>query len=122
MKKAALLFAVSLFSISFSFAQGGEQKEGQVQIKTSAVCKMCKATIEKYLAYEKGVKSANLDVDSKVVTVTYNPKKTDVNQIKQAINESGYDADELPAQEKAYNNLDPCCKKDAHQDGKDMHR
>ena len=32
------------------------------QFKTSAVCDMCKARIEKSLAYEKGVQSATLDV------------------------------------------------------------
>lgn len=118
MKKVILFLAVAFLGISSGFAQDGK-KEEQVQIKTSAVCKMCKSTIEKQLSFEKGVKTSNLDVDSKIVTVTYNPKKTDVNRIKKAITESGYDADEVLAQEKAYNNLDPCCKKDAHKDGKE---
>jgi copper chaperone CopZ len=111
MKKVIAIIIFLFAGATFSFAQGG--KEAQVQIKTSAVCKMCKATIEKYLAYEKGVQSSDLDVPSKVVTVVYNPKKTDVNKIKQAINKSGYDADELPANAKAYEALEPCCKKDA---------
>jgi copper chaperone CopZ len=122
MKKVMSFLVVALFSLSVSFAQDSK-KEEQVQIKTSAVCKMCKSTIEKQLSYEKGVKTSNLDVDSKIVTVTYNPKKTDINRIKKAITESGYDADEVVAQEKAYNNLDPCCKKDAHKGGKEeMHK
>ncbi len=111
MKKAIAAIVFLFAGAMSSFAQDG--KEAQVQIKTSAVCKMCKATIEKYLAYEKGVKSSSLDVPSKVVTVTYNPKKTDLAKIKQAINKSGYDADELPADAKAYEALDDCCKKDA---------
>ena len=46
------------------------------QFKTSAVCDMCKARIEKSMAYEKGVQSAVLDVPSKVLTVTYKTDKT----------------------------------------------
>ncbi len=111
MKKAIAVFVFLFASALSTFAQDG--KEAKVQIKTSAVCKMCKATIEKYLAYEKGVKTSSLDVPSKVVTVTYNPKKTDLAKIKQAINKSGYDADELPADAKAYEALEECCKKEA---------
>ncbi len=111
MKKAIAAIVFLFAGVTFTFAQDG--KEAKAQIKTSAVCKMCKATIEKYLAYEKGVKSSTLDVPSKIVTVTYNPKKTDLAKIKQAINKSGYDADELPADAKAYEALEECCKKEA---------
>jgi copper chaperone CopZ len=111
MKKTVAIIALFFAAITYSFGQSGN--EAKVLIKTSAVCKMCKATIEKYLAYEKGVKVSDLDVPSKVVTVVYNPKKTDISKIKKAINKSGYDADELPADAKAYDALEACCKKDA---------
>lgn len=109
MKKITLILALLMGSISFSFAQ--DSKIEEVKIKTSSVCKMCKNTIEKALSFEKGIKTSNLDVPSQIVTVSYNPKKTDINKIKKAINESGYDADQLPANQKAYNNLEDCCKK-----------
>ncbi len=83
-----------------------------IQIKTSAVCDMCKETLEKAMAYEKGVKDANLDVDSKMLTVKLDTRKTSAEKIKKAINMAGYDADEMPADPKAYANLNPCCKKD----------
>jgi mercuric ion binding protein len=82
-----------------------------VRIKTSAICKMCKARIERQLGYTKGVTDASLDLKDKVVTVTYNPKKTDTEQLKRAINEVGYDADALPANPKSYDKLPKCCKK-----------
>lgn len=84
-----------------------------IKIKTSAVCEMCKETLEKAMAYEKGVKESNLDVDSKILTVTFDPKKTSTDKVKVAVTKSGYDADELPADSKAYEHLDPCCKKDS---------
>ena len=84
-----------------------------VKIKTSAVCDMCKETLEKAMAYEKGVKNSNLDVDTKVFTVTFDPKKTNLDKLRLAIAKAGYDADTVLADEKAYQSLHACCKKDA---------
>jgi copper chaperone CopZ len=83
------------------------------KIKTSAVCDMCKETLEKAMAYEKGVKKSDLHVDSKILTVTFDPKKTSLDKIRVAITKTGYDADNLQADKNAYENIDPCCKKDA---------
>jgi mercuric ion binding protein len=82
-------------------------------IKTSAVCDMCKETLEKAMAYEKGVKKSDLNVESKIFTVTFDPKKTSLQKIRIAITKVGYDADGLAADKNAYDNLNPCCKKDA---------
>ncbi|MBU6122204.1 heavy-metal-associated domain-containing protein [Hymenobacter siberiensis] len=81
------------------------------QFKTSAVCDMCKARIEKSLAYEKGVQSAVLDVPTKVLTVTYKADKTTPAALRTAVQKTGYDADELTADARAYNRLPDCCKK-----------
>ena len=108
----ATLVLVLLFGLNIANASNGDGLE-TVKIKTSAVCDMCKDTIEKALAYEKGVKSSNLDVSTKVVTVVYNPKKTTPEKIRKAITEAGYDADEIKADKAAYEALHPCCKVDA---------
>jgi len=84
-----------------------------VQFKTSAVCDMCKARLEKSLAYEKGVQAANLDVPSKVLTVTYNPAKTTPEALRTAVQKTGYDADAVTADARAYERLPDCCKKTA---------
>ncbi len=89
-----------------------DDKDKEVKIKTSAVCEMCKERIEKNLAFEKGVKEAVLDLDTKVVTVRYNAAKTDVTKIKANIIKTGYDADDLIADPKGYAKLPGCCKKD----------
>ena len=91
-------------------SDGGKQ---YVEIKTSAVCGSCKKTIETALNDVKGVEKATLDVDSKIVAVNYNPEKVSVDEIKKAINHAGYDADDMPAEKDAYDNLHGCCKKDA---------
>ena len=109
--KNAILTLTLLISLVIGYGSG--PKLETVKIKTSAVCEMCKATIEKKLAFTKGVTESNLNVEDKVVTVIYNPKKTDVQSIKKSISEAGYDADEVMADEKGYSKLSDCCKKDA---------
>jgi copper chaperone CopZ len=83
----------------------------QVKLKTSAVCDMCKARLEKSLAYEKGVQAAVLDVPSQVLTVTYRADKTSPEALRAAVQKTGYDADAQPADERAYSRLPECCKK-----------
>lgn len=100
-----------LFFNSIVFAQKADLAE--IKIKTSAICTMCKETIENALAFEKGVKKSVLDVESKIVTVTYNPEKTTPEKIRLAISKAGYDADDVAANAKAYKKLDACCKKGA---------
>ena len=87
------------------------QSTAEIKIKTSATCDMCKETIEKNLAFEKGIKESVLDVNSKIVTVTYNPEKTSPEKIRLAISKIGYDADDVPADPKGFKKLDECCKK-----------
>ncbi|OON67283.1 heavy-metal-associated domain-containing protein [Hymenobacter sp. CRA2] len=83
----------------------------QVQIKTSAVCDMCKARLEKSLAYEKGVQSATLDVPTQVMTVVFRADKTTPDALRAAVSATGYDADQQMANAKAYDRLPDCCKK-----------
>src|SRR5689334_10128806 len=106
MKKIFLIIA-TLFFVSNVFAQNAE-----VKIKTSAVCGTCKKTIEHDLLFEKGIKKVTLDLDSNVVTVVYNPKKTDEEKIRIALTKIGYDADDIPADSASYSKLPDCCKKD----------
>lgn len=74
---------------------------------------MCKDRIEQGLAFEKGIKNSELDLETKIATVTYNPAKTSPVEIRKIISKLGYDADTIPADPKAYEKLPPCCKKDA---------
>lgn len=81
-----------------------------VKIKTSAICDDCKNRIEHDLSFLKGVKSSNVDLDTKEVTVVYNREKTDPDKIRVAITKTGYDADTMKAVEKAFNRLPECCR------------
>lgn len=108
-----ILSLLAVLLVNVIHAQEKNKNSETITIKTSAMCDMCKHTLEKAMAYEKGVKKADLNVESKIFTITYNPKKTNIEKIKNAINKAGYDADENPADPKAYENLNACCKKDS---------
>ena len=86
----------------------------KIEIKTSAICEMCQYALEKDLAFEKGVKEATLNLDDKVMTVLYNPKKTDAQTIRKRITMVGYHADTLARNAIAYDKLPMCCKDGSH--------
>jgi periplasmic mercuric ion binding protein len=112
LKNTWKIVALSVFTL-FAFTGFAQNKNTvELKVKTSAVCDMCKTTIERELAFTKGVKKSELDVPSKVVTVVYNPNKTTPEKIRLAISMAGYDADDVPAEPKAYEKLHACCKKD----------
>ncbi len=106
MKKVLAFLFVAFLSFG-AMAKG----EKEVKIKTSAICEMCKERIEKNLTLSKGVKEAILDLDSKVVTIKYNDKKTNAAQLKKVINTTGYDADDVMADQKSHDKLPSCCQK-----------
>jgi mercuric ion binding protein len=107
----AMLFAVSAANAQDVAKAKSKGAAEQVQFKTSAVCDMCKARLEKSMAYEKGVQAANLDVKSKLLTVTYRPDKTTPEALRTAVQRTGYDADGQTADVRAYDRLPDCCKK-----------
>lgn len=93
-------------------AQENSDKFDAVVIKTSAVCEMCIATIEKGFAFEKGVKSSEVDLASNTVTVTFKKGKTDGDALRTALTKMGYAADDIRPEKSAYENLHHCCKAD----------
>jgi len=109
--KAIILFNILAMFILFTTPAIAQDKTETIYVKTSATCDMCKETIEKYVAFEKGVKKISVDVSTKIATIVYNPQKTTPEKVRRAIAKSGYDADDVKADPKAYNKLDECCKK-----------
>lgn len=105
---------ISIFTVFMTFGLFAQTRSTEkIVIKTSAVCEMCKKTIEQGMAFEKGLKDITLDVKTKEATIIYNPKKTTPEALRKSISKLGYDADQVPADVTAYNKLSPCCKKDA---------
>lgn len=111
------IIAMFVFAAS-AFAQDqASSNVTTVKIQTSAQCGMCKDRIEGALAYEKGVSKSELNLTDKVVTVTFDAKKTNPDKIRQLLSKTGYDADGVAADPTAYAKLPACCKKKASTSG-----
>ena len=83
-----------------------------VKIKTQTVgCDDCKNRIETYLKRYDGVGSVQVNWHQKITTVKYLTDRTNIEEIKAAISNCGYDADDIPAFEEAYKRLPKTCKK-----------
>lgn len=116
MKNLLILFGMLVSFGTYAQQQPIKVADGyKIEIKTSAVCEMCKETIEQDLTFEKGVKSINLDVHTKVVTIIYNDKKTDPKILRSRIAKVGYNADDVKRDGEAYKKLPACCQDGAHQ-------
>lgn len=83
-------------------------------IKTpNALCESCKTRIETYLKRYDGILEINVNYRKGETRVKYVTDRTDIEQIKTAIANCGYDADDVPATEDAYNRLPKSCKKNS---------
>ena len=112
MKQLQLCLIAFLGLVFTSFAQ--QKGTDKAIIKTPTVqCDQCKERIENYLAHQYGITSVKVDVKKKVTTVTWITDRTNIEIIKTAIANAGYDADDVTADEIAYKRLPKCCKKSA---------
>ncbi len=104
------LFLLMVFTAGKAQAQEKQQKIQTVVIMTSSECGDCKDRIEEGLNYTKGVVFAELDVETKKVTVRFVTKKISLQQVKEAIAAIGYDADDVKAVPAAQKKLPKCCQ------------
>lgn len=87
-----------------------------VKFKVYGNCGMCKSKIEKSLKGVKGIAAATWDMESKMMTVTYNPKKIELMDIHKKIAAVGYDTEKVKAEDEVYENLHGCCQYDRPED------
>lgn len=117
MKKLLLLMVAVLGITALGMAQ---QKKGSqtVTIQTPTVqCQMCKERIEKFLLREEGVQKVNVDYKNKRTKVTFLAERQNIETVKTAIANIGYDADDVKAEPEAYKKLPKCCQKPAEKEG-----
>lgn len=112
--KKLLFLAFAVIGIT-TFASAQAKKGVQtVTIQTPTVqCESCKKRIEEHLKREDGVQKSTVDFKKHVTKVTFVAERTNVENIKAAIANAGYDADDVTADEEAYKRLPKCCKKPA---------
>lgn len=113
--KKLLIFTIILFFGQEGYAQLKTQnKMEEVKIESSIQCEMCSNRLDNMFADFWAVKNVDYNIEEQTITVKYNSKKTNEEEIREAIASTGYDADDLVAKEEAYQELPACCRKGAH--------
>jgi len=78
-------------------------------LKVWGNCDECKARIEKTVKAE-GATSADWNIKTKILTVTFDPAKTNIDSFSKKLAAVGHDTEKYKADDKVYNSLDACCK------------
>lgn len=112
--KTNIFATLSLFLLSVFSANSSEIKQHIPNAETATLavsgnCGMCKKNIET-AASKKGVSAGTWSEATKVLTITYNTKKTTQDEILKRIAYAGYDNEKFLAPDAAYNKLHECCQ------------
>ena len=112
MKKLILLALVSLITLGVSAQQSKTASKGEqtVTIQTNGVCQKCADKFKENVPYFKGVKSYNYDMKTAKLTINYDAKRTNPDQLRQQISKLGYNADNVKADPAARAKLPACCR------------
>jgi mercuric ion binding protein len=107
-------FFVTIVAIAaFTTASFSQTKALQTaKIKTpNVLCEQCKMRLTSYLDRYDGIQYLNINIRKGEILVKYLTDRIDIEQIKTAISNAGYDADDVLANPDAYKRLPKTCKK-----------
>jgi periplasmic mercuric ion binding protein len=110
MKKLAVIIALIL-SVQIVTAQ--TKNTGKATISIPGIqkdCEECATQLENFIKREVGVTSVEVNPYRKIIKITWVPDRTDIDNIKFAIAQRGYKADDVEADEIGYKKLPTCCK------------
>jgi copper chaperone CopZ len=107
---------ISALSITASAQANGQGKMNAPAAKTesfkvSGNCGMCKDRIEK-AAKDEGATSASWDSKTQLLTVTFDPSKTNKDALSKKIASVGHDTEKYKAPDDVYSKLPGCCHYD----------
>lgn len=112
--RSFILGLVAVFFISatgFAQYQQTQKVSGKAVIKTPTVqCQTCKDRVEFFIGRTEGVTSVKVNIKQKTTTVTWLNDRTTLENIKVAIANQGFDADDIEAEEYALKRLPKECK------------
>jgi copper chaperone CopZ len=112
MRIIKLVMVMLLAVVGTTMAQSKKGTLVTAKISTPTVqCDQCKQRIEKYMLREDGIASTKVDYKKHVTTVKFYSDRTNIENVKTAIANAGYDADDVTANPESYSRLPTCCKK-----------
>jgi outer membrane receptor for ferrienterochelin and colicin/copper chaperone CopZ len=108
-----VIYYIAMFSLLFSgvtiYAQDKTiSKDSTTIFKVFGVCEQCKHRIEEALKV-KGIKKADWNIDTKMLSLTYDPSKISIDKIHNKITAAGHDTYLKKANDAVYNALPKCC-------------
>lgn len=89
-----------------------ELKSATTSFAVKGNCGMCKTRIETAANAVKGVRSADWNSSTQMLTISYDGTKTNIMSVHQKLADVGHDTDKLKTDQKTYDNLHGCCKYD----------
>lgn len=116
--KTFKFFLIALFMVGLGVAPSAQSHDHMTMNMTSTKtetfkvwgnCDLCKTRIEKAVKSE-GATSADWNIKTKLLTVTFDPAKTNVDTFSKKLASVGHDTEKYKADDKAYNALDACCQ------------
>jgi len=107
MKTRMLSLLVLMGLSSLTLFAGSPRTE---KFKVGGNCDMCKTRIEKAAKSVDGVSAADWNKETKMIELTFNPDKTELEKVHEAIAMAAHDTEIISATDEAYANLPSCCK------------
>ncbi len=119
MIRIKLILAIIFFVMTFSSkAQVMAAKQEWITIKSANLkCWECKERLDRYLVlennaiFQKGLIQWRINLISGEIRLQYIPDRVTPDDIRAALNNAGFDADNEKASEEAYKKLPPICKR-----------
>ena len=109
MKKIIILAIAAILTLGAN-AQQVSKGEQTVTIQTNGVCQKCADKFKENVPYFKGVKSYSYDMKTAKLTINYDAKKTNPDQLRTEVSKLGYNADNVKADPAARAKLPACCR------------
>ncbi|CAN5130004.1 hypothetical protein BH09BAC2_BH09BAC2_20250 [soil metagenome] len=112
--RLVLLTFLGLFSVAFA-----QKTVAKIIIQTPTIqCEACKTRVENYMSREDGVQTVKADFRRHTVTISYFKDRTNSENLKTAIANLGFDADDVTAEPESYKRLPITCRHVAAQTAK----
>jgi mercuric ion binding protein len=107
--KTRILSLVVLFLMGTATVFATNKTE---KVNVNGDCGMCEKRIEKAALSVEGVSKADWNKETKVLDLTFDDTKTNLDKVETAIAKVGHDTPLHKADDKVYNALPGCCKYD----------